>query len=94
MDNINFVIGYVFVIGAIGTFFTFKTQKNKKLQLKIIVTLIVLITIPPSIWFIVVGHLGWVESLILLGLFLGVGTLTMAPYLIDIYSTLKKGSKE
>lgn len=94
MNNINFVIGYVIVVGAICTFFTFKTQRNKKLLLKIIVTLIVLLAIPPSIWFIVVAHMGWAESLILVGLFLGVGILTMAPHLIDIYSTLKMGSKE
>lgn len=61
MNNINFVIGYVLVIGAIGTFLTFKAGKNKKLQFKIIVGLIVLVATPTSIWFIVVGHLGWAE---------------------------------
>jgi hypothetical protein len=84
------LLGYVLFLGGIGTYFTFKTQRNKKLQLKVIITLMILITIPLSIWFIVIVRLDLIESIIIVGLFIGVGILTMAPHLIDIYSTLKK----
>jgi MFS-type transporter involved in bile tolerance (Atg22 family) len=88
--QLHLLLGYIFFVGAIGTIITFKLEKNKKLQLKFILMLILLITIPSALWFIFLVHLNVTESLIIMGLLLGVGLLTMAPHIIDLFSINKK----
>lgn len=84
------LIGYVVIVGAICTIITFKLEKNKKLQLRFIILTIFLISIPSALWFIILVPLGFIESLICLGLFVGVCFLVMAPHIINLLSTNKK----